>query len=52
MDLAAVINELTVSKRQIDAAKIMLDSGVMSLVDFEKKSELSKCNGEKIKCGK
>jgi len=37
MDLAAVINELTVSKRQIDAAKIMLDSGVMSLVDFEKR---------------
>lgn len=37
MDLAAVMNELTVSKRQIDAAKIMLDSGVISLVDFERR---------------
>jgi multidrug efflux pump subunit AcrA (membrane-fusion protein) len=36
-DLFAVINELNVYKRQIDAAKIMLDSGAISLVDFEKR---------------
>ena len=38
MDLAAVINELTVSKGKL-TQKIMLDSGVMSLVDFEKKKK-------------
>ncbi len=37
MDLGAVLNELAVSKRQIDAAKSMLDSGVISLVDFERR---------------
>jgi multidrug efflux pump subunit AcrA (membrane-fusion protein) len=36
-DLAAVNNELSVYKRQIDAGKIMLDSGAISLVDFEKR---------------
>ena len=36
-DLIAVHNELTVYKRQIDAAKLMLDSGVISLVEFEKR---------------
>ena len=30
-------NELTVYKRQIDAATLMLDSGVISLVEFEKR---------------
>lgn len=34
-DLIAVHNELTVYKRQIDAAKLMLDSGVISLIEFE-----------------
>lgn len=37
IDLIAVINELNVYKRQIDAAKTMLDSGAISLVDFEKR---------------
>ncbi len=37
MDLNAVINELNVAKRQIDAAKAMLDSGVIALVDFERR---------------
>lgn len=36
-DLIAVNNELSVYKRQIDAAKLMLDSGVISLVDFERR---------------
>ncbi|MBC7686617.1 MAG: HlyD family efflux transporter periplasmic adaptor subunit [Aquabacterium sp.] len=36
-DLLAVLNELTVYKRQADAAKVMLDSGAISLVDFEKR---------------
>lgn len=36
-DLIAVINEQNVYKRQIDAAKTMLDSGAISLVDFEKR---------------
>jgi multidrug resistance efflux pump len=36
-DLIAVNNELAVAKRQIDAAKLMLDSGVISLVDFERR---------------
>jgi multidrug resistance efflux pump len=37
MELVAQINELQVTKRQIDAAKNMLDSGVISLVDFERR---------------
>lgn len=36
-DLIAVTNELSVYKRQIDAAKTMLDSGAISLVEFEKR---------------
>lgn len=36
-DLLGVNNELLVYKRQIEAAKLMLDSGVISLVDFEKR---------------
>ena len=36
-DLNAVTNELAVTQRQIDAAKQMLDSGVISLVDFERR---------------
>lgn len=37
IDLAAAANELSVNQRQIDAAKQMLDSGVISLVDFERR---------------
>jgi multidrug efflux pump subunit AcrA (membrane-fusion protein) len=37
IDLIAVTNELSVAKRQIDAAKNMLDSGAISLVDFERR---------------
>ncbi len=37
MDLIAVNNELLIYKRQIDAAKIMLDSGAISLSEFEKR---------------
>jgi multidrug efflux pump subunit AcrA (membrane-fusion protein) len=36
-DLLAVNNEYSVSKRQIDAAKLMLDSGVISLTDYERR---------------
>jgi multidrug efflux pump subunit AcrA (membrane-fusion protein) len=36
-DLIAVNNELEIHKRQIDAAKLMLDSGVISLVDYERR---------------
>lgn len=36
-DLAAVNNELNAYQRQIDAAKVMLDSGAISLTDFEKR---------------
>jgi multidrug efflux pump subunit AcrA (membrane-fusion protein) len=36
-DLIAVNNELSVYKRQIEAAKNMLDSGAISLVEFEKR---------------
>ncbi|SIS64133.1 Multidrug resistance efflux pump [Filimonas lacunae] len=36
-DLIAVENELSVYKRQIAAAQLMLDSGSISLVDFEKR---------------
>ncbi|MEP6713649.1 MAG: HlyD family efflux transporter periplasmic adaptor subunit [Ferruginibacter sp.] len=37
VDLIAVNNELSVYNRQIEGARIMLDSGVISLVDFEKR---------------
>jgi multidrug efflux pump subunit AcrA (membrane-fusion protein) len=37
MDLIAVENELNVYKRQLDAGQIMLDSGAISLIDFEKR---------------
>ena len=37
MDVIAINNELAVYKRQIDAAKLMLDSGAISLVDYEKR---------------
>ena len=37
MDQIAITNELIVYRRQIDAAKIMLDSGAISLIDFEKR---------------
>lgn len=37
MDAIAVNNELMVYKRQIDAAKLMLDSGAISLVDYERR---------------
>jgi len=37
IDLIAVNNELSVAKRQIDAARVMLDSGAISLVDFERR---------------
>lgn len=36
-DLIAVMNELSVYQRQINAAQLMLDSGSISLVDFEKR---------------
>ena len=36
-DLLAINNELNVYKRQIDGAKIMLDSGAISLSEFEKR---------------
>lgn len=36
-DLIALKNELNVYKRQIDAAKVMLDSGAISLSEFEKR---------------
>jgi multidrug efflux pump subunit AcrA (membrane-fusion protein) len=36
-DLLAIDNELNVYKRQIDAARMMLDSGVISMVEFEKR---------------
>lgn len=36
-DLIAVINELGVYQRQIDAARVMLDSGAISLIEFEKR---------------
>jgi len=37
LDLQAVVNELNVAKRQLNAGQAMLDSGVISLVDFEKR---------------
>ncbi|CAN5792894.1 biotin/lipoyl-binding protein [soil metagenome] len=36
-DLVAVNSELLIYNRQIEAARLMLDSGVISLVDFEKR---------------
>lgn len=36
-DLAAAVNELEAYQRQIEAARIMLDSGAISLTDFEKR---------------
>lgn len=36
-DLLAANNELEAYKRQIDAAKVMLDSGAISLTEFEKR---------------
>lgn len=36
-DLIAINNELSVYKRQIDAGKIMLDSGAVSMIDFERR---------------
>lgn len=49
-DIRALTNELNVYKRQIDAAKIMLDSGAISLSEFEKRkvnyqNGLAKING-------
>ncbi|MDE3251495.1 MAG: HlyD family efflux transporter periplasmic adaptor subunit [Bacteroidota bacterium] len=37
MDILAINNELQVYQRQINAAKVMLDSGAISLTDFEKR---------------
>lgn len=37
IDLLATVNELSVAKRQLDAAQQMLDSGVIALIDFEKR---------------
>ncbi len=37
IDLIAAYNELNVTKRQIDAAKIMFDSGAIALIDFERR---------------
>lgn len=36
-DLAAADNELAAYKRQLEAARVMLDSGAISLTDFEKR---------------
>lgn len=36
-DVIAIVNELSIYKRQLDAGKIMLDSGAISLIDFEKR---------------
>lgn len=37
IDLASSNNEYSINKRQIDAAKLMYDSGVISLSDFERR---------------
>ncbi|MGC8751142.1 HlyD family secretion protein [Hydrotalea sp.] len=37
MDVLAAINDLNIYKRQIEAAKVMLDSGVIALTEFEKR---------------
>jgi len=49
-EILALNNELNVYKRQIDAAKVMLDSGAISLSEFEKRkvnyqNGLAKING-------
>ena len=49
-ELLALNNELSVYKRQIDAAKMMLDSGALSLSEFEKRkinhqNTIAKING-------
>lgn len=36
-DVVAVTNEWQIAKRQLEAAKAMLDSGVIALVDFERR---------------
>ncbi|MEO7531229.1 MAG: HlyD family efflux transporter periplasmic adaptor subunit [Sediminibacterium sp.] len=46
-DLIAVNNELLVYNRQIDAARLMLDSGVISMVDFEKRKVTFQTAGAK-----
>ncbi len=37
IDLGSANNEYSINKRQIDAAKLMYDSGVISLSDFERR---------------
>ncbi len=37
MDITATNNDFNIYKRQLDAGKIMLDSGAVSLIDFEKR---------------
>jgi multidrug efflux pump subunit AcrA (membrane-fusion protein) len=37
IDITAAINDFNIYKRQLDAGKIMLDSGAISLIDFEKR---------------
>ena len=37
LDLKAVMNELNVASRQLNAGQAMLDSGLISLIDFEKR---------------
>ena len=37
MDITAAINDFNIYKRQVDAGKIMFDSGAISLIDFEKR---------------
>ncbi len=37
MDVLAAVNDVNIYKRQIEAARLMLDSGVISLTDFEKR---------------
>ncbi len=51
VDVAAAKNALNAYKRQIDGARVMLDSGVISLIEFEKRSVIyqdgvAKLNGE------
>ena len=37
IDLIAINNELTVYKRQLEAGKIMLDSGAIAVIEYEKR---------------
>lgn len=37
IDLVAINNELTVYKRQLEAGRIMLDSGAISVIEYEKR---------------